>query len=173
MSKERYKAAQGTDFPSTFIFEKTRKGVLVTEIDERRGVLDQEYFKNSTIDALMKEKLGTEAQIERVERLERTVLALQCKTCGTKLVRELEFLEPIAIEDVPVVPIFRCTSCDKRFYSVTRTYLEHMVDRNNTMFEEQERSVLNDNRESFVNLLNEYIIRIFASKKISRIEMQE
>ncbi len=150
-----------------FIFEKTGKGVLATTIDRTKGVLDQEYVLKSleeTIGAYVPDNIVT-----RVNELPRTTLEKACGVCGTKLVRELEFADPAALENVPVVPIFRCVKCDKRYYSMTKEYVERLVERNMDLFEPDEISELGKSRESSINNINEYIIRIFASKKISRI----
>lgn len=72
-----------------------------------------------------------------------------------------------------MAPIFRCTKCDKRFYSITRTYLERLVDRKAELFDEKELEELRKDRETFINTLNEYIIRIFASKRIHKIVINE
>ncbi len=172
-SRERYRASQSEGFPSTLIFEKTREGVLVTELDEGLGVLDQEYFKNGTVVEIIGKKLGAGVRIKPVELLERTSLTLNCDVCSKPLFRELDFVDPCLIDRVPVVPIFRCAACDKRFYSITKAYLGRLVDRNNALLDEKERAALEDNRESLINIMNEYVIRIFASKKISRIKTKE
>ena len=150
------------------IFEKTRKGVLTTSIDKRLGVLDQEYVDAIDMDGAIMSRVPDARSVVAVDDMTKTVLERPCKMCGTNLVRELDFAEPYALDDVPVVPIFRCGKCDKRYYSMTKEYLSRLVDRNNGLFSADESGEIAKDREKGINTLNEYIIRIFASKKISR-----
>jgi hypothetical protein len=151
------------------IFEKTMKGVLVTRLDRNSGVLDQKYA-NGDIGSAMSSLLPGGFALSEVSEMARTTLEKRCGACGARLVRELEFADPSAIMDVPVVPIFRCADCGRRHYSMTREYLGALVDRNNGLFEADELEEIGRDREKGINTLNEYIIRIFASKKISRIQ---
>ncbi len=163
----RYRACLSDS--TVLIVERTMKGVLVTTLDRTAGVLDQEYLKGADVSSVLGSKLPGFA-IETVHDMPKTTLGKRCAGCGMLLARELESADPGVLDDVPVVPIFRCSACGKRHYSVTREYLGKLVDRNEGLFSEEDMKELRKDREKGINMLNEYIIRIFASKKISRIQ---
>ncbi|MEM0201086.1 MAG: hypothetical protein QXD23_01650 [Candidatus Micrarchaeaceae archaeon] len=150
------------------IYERINDGVLVTEILKNEGVFSQSYLKNSNIPDILFNEYKNEFFIEEKD-LEKTFLDKKCTFCSGKLYRELEFLDPWNIKNIPVVPIFRCNSCGKKFYSLTDKYLEKLVSENKDMFEKEDLQEFNENKEKFINTLNAYIIRIFASQKINRI----
>jgi hypothetical protein len=153
----------------TLIFEKTAKGVLVTELDKNVGVLDQQYINGADINNVLMSRLQEGFLITEMQEMPKTTIEKECGKCGTRLIRELEFAPARALEAVPVVPIFRCGRCGMRFYSMTKEYLSKLVERNSGLFADSEIAELNADREKGINTLNEYIIRIFASKKINRI----
>ncbi len=161
----RYKA----EISSTvvIIIERTMKGTLVTTVDKSVGVLDQEYIEKADALSVLKSRLPM-FTIKLVNEMQRTGLDKKCKKCGAKLYRELESVDPSLLDNVPAVPMFRCESCGSRYYSMTNEYLSKLVDRNNELFSEDELHEIRKDREKGIALLNEYIIRIFASKKISR-----
>ncbi|MGC8479817.1 MAG: hypothetical protein ACP5M9_04095 [Candidatus Micrarchaeia archaeon] len=151
------------------IYEKTNKGILMTKFSKTHGVISQIYMKQGTIPELFYKEYRNDFVIEEKQSKEKTSIDKRCDSCSGILYRELEYTEPWNITDVPVVPIFRCGSCSKRFYSMTKEYLEDLVVKNKDLFDDNEISELNKNKEEFINTLNAYIIRIFASKKISRL----
>ncbi len=151
------------------VYERTNEGVLVTEIIKSVGVLSQRYFKSETIPNILFKEYGNDYLIEEKKDLEKTSLEKLCTSCSGKIFRELEFLEPFNIKAIPVVPIFRCSSCGKRFYSMTDKYLEELVSEHKEMFEKDDIEEFGKNKEEFINTLNAYIIRIFASQKINRV----
>lgn len=151
------------------IFERISNGVVVSNISYEKGVLSQKYLKNSTIpDSLANELQGEFSIIEKKDT-QKTSIGKKCDSCNATLYRELEAVDTWNIKEVPVVPIFRCEGCGKRFYSMTKPYLESLVNENKELFEGADLLEMEKNKEEFIKTLNEYIIRIFASKKISRI----
>ncbi len=151
------------------VYERTADGTLVTEIMKSNGVLSQNYFKGTSISNILFREYKNDFLIEEKKDLEKISLDKSCTFCSGKLFRELEFLEPINIKVIPIVPIFRCSSCGKRFYSMTNQYLEKLVSENKELFEKDDIESFNKNKEEFINTLNAYIIRIFASQKIIRV----
>ena len=151
------------------IFERTANGVLISKISDK-GVILQKYIKNVSIqDALSKLNTSTTFVIKNTDIKEKTKLKKKCIDCCGSLYRELEALEAWQINDIPVIPIFRCEKCSKRYYSLTNEYLEVLVNEQKNLFEAKDLTELEKNKEEFIKTLYENIIRIFASKKISRV----
>ena len=151
------------------IFERINSGVVISNISYEKGVLSQKYLKNSTISDSLANELHYEFSIIEKKDAQKTTVEKKCDSCSGTLYRELEAADTWNIKDVPVVPIFRCENCGKRFYSMTKPYLESLVNENKELFEGADILEMEKNKEEFIKTLNEYIIRIFASKKISRI----
>lgn len=155
----------------SFLFEKTKNGVLVTELDYRNLVLNQIYTKSENIDDTIREfvsKVDSNSSFEYVER--GIQLKYFCKYCDSAtVVRELDTVDLNSINDVPVVPMFACTSCKKRFYNMTDTYLKNLVSSKVELFENVELDEQTKNEDTFIKELQEYIIRIYAAKKIERL----
>lgn len=154
--------------------EKTMKGALITEFSDSGRLIDQIYYKDGRSEELLRTHLGSEIVIEPISEYERVLVAVECKKCNKeKVVRELDLVNTIHVENVPVVPIFRCLGCGERFYAMSEEYLRALVQRNAELFEKDEVEEMEKDQGVFVNTLNEYIIRIFASKKISRLIVKE
>ncbi len=154
--------------------EDTMKGALLTEFSKSGKIIDQIYYKNRKAGDILKEYLGEEIVIEYVKEYERVRVAAECKKCNKeKIVREMDLANAAYIADVPVIPIFRCINCGERFYGMSNEYLNALVQRNAELFEKDEVEELKRDYDRFVNTLNEYVIRIFASKKITRLIVKE
>ncbi len=151
------------------IFERINNGVVISNISYENGVISQKYLKNSTIPDSFINELHREFSVTEKKDAQKTTIGKKCDSCSGALYRELEAVDTWNIKEIPVVPIFRCDSCGKRFYSMTKSYLESLVNENKELFEEVDLLEMEKNKEEFIKTLNEYIIRIFASKKISRI----
>ena len=151
------------------IFERTDKGVLVSEFSYNEGVISQKYIKGGTIPELLLSNFGDNYEIIEKKEMKKTSINKTCRSCGGVLYRELEFVEPWNIVEIPVLPIFKCESCGQRSYSLTKRYLECLVDEHMDFFDESEMAEMKQDREKFIKTLNENIIRIFASKRINRI----
>lgn len=96
-----------------------------------------------------------------------------CTKCGNLgLYRELDLVSPDRIREVPVMPIFICKKCSQKHYSLTDEYLKYLVLSNKQLFESAELKEIDTDLESSINTLKEYIIRIFASKRISKVRME-
>jgi len=156
------------------IAEKTRDGSLITEFDQKGEILNQIYKKGGDAHADLKNYLGiSDSQTKDAGAYSGLVISAQCKECRhVGLQRELDLHAPGEIKDVPIVPIFLCQQCKKRHYSLTDQYLRVLVDGNGELFEESEKVELGKGGDGSLGELQEYIIRIFASKRISRIEIR-
>ena len=148
------------------LIENTQKGMLITELDERGFVEKQVYMKPDDPFYL---NLTKSMEVVDCEEYKGVSVDAACASCNGVLARELDLVHPSVINTVPVVPSYICRGCSKRFYSMTDTYLKSLVANKKELFDEKDLKELSENEEAFVSTLQEYIIRIFASKKISRI----
>lgn len=159
------------------IVEKTGGGILITEFDEKGIVLGQKISLGSSLE----EEIGRYVSVyslkptfKSIEKYERVVVKAKCSSCkAEKIARELDFSDPCLVNDIPIVPIFRCMGCGKRFYNIGKEYLSRLVDENKALFTSEETKEQEKDKDAFINTINEYIIRIFASKKINKIEIKE
>ncbi len=151
------------------IAEATGKGTLITEFNERCEVTLQKYGSADQLGELGRHVSNAAVKLVDVVRYERVVMPAKCSRCGAEgLHRELDSMDPSMIREVPVVPIFSCTACGQRHYSMTDEYLESLAFSNRNLFTDEELKELDVNSAATINTLKEYIIRIFASKKINR-----
>jgi hypothetical protein len=171
---DRYRSAKyQKDGGENFcIVEKTGNGVLVTEFTEHGVVTDQAYHKVNDPETVINEYLSPVGKVELriTDVYEKVYSKKQCKQCNGSVVRELDLKDPKTITNVPVVPLFVCVKCSKRYYSMSNRYLMHLVSSNQDLFDEKDLKDKEKDIDAFINTLNEYIIRIFASKKISRLD---
>ena len=155
--------------------EKTRKGTLITEFGKNGRIIDQIYLNGGDPESSLEKYLGISLHIEKKASYDRVNVSASCRKCGPreKIYRELDLTLISYVESVPVVPIFRCIGCGSRFYAMEIEYLNALVSRNTALFTEDERRGIEKDSESAIKELNEYIIRIFASKKIMRLVFEE
>jgi ribosomal protein L37AE/L43A len=153
------------------LFEGIKKGTLVTEFNEYGEVLGQKLLNENDVLKVIDENLSGEGYtISAKESYEGIEVNAECPFCKEKSIRrELDLADISNIESVPVVPTYVCTKCKRKFYSLTDSYLEALVEGKKNLFSEDELKELAANKEKFINELQEYIIRIFASKRITRI----
>ena len=154
------------------VSEKTSAGVLLTDFNVHGEVISQRYLKKSDAVEELRQHVpeGYEVSVAAWGAYAPVMLDVECSSCSRRtVVRELDLVEPSLITNIPVVPIFVCRSCNKKYYSMTRSYLTSLVDSNPDLFEKEELAMREKDEEKFIDTLNEYIIRIFASKNIKRI----
>ncbi len=158
--------------------EKTAKGILITEFDEKGEPINQVYTKYGDPESILKRYVLSYCTVHSIlvketPSCEKVRLKVLCTNCNrNEVYRELDLVDIRLVGEIPVVPIFRCGSCGKRYYSLSDTYLKKLVDENRGLFENDEIKMREDNEKLFINTLNDNIIRIFASKKISRISVK-
>ena len=154
--------------------EKTSKGTLITEFDEHSEVVNQVYKEGHDHEGALLEYLKADGKkIVLSGDYRGIVINAKCSGCGSVgLARSLDLASPSDIKEVPVVPLFVCRECKRVHYSLTDDYLAALVDGKKELFEKDELEQINCNKSGSVKLLQEYIIRIFASKKISRIKIE-
>lgn len=151
--------------------ESTAEGMLITEFESCGQVANQTYSKGGGgAEAALKEYLGVaDAYVVESGRYGGVVSSSACSACGKAgLGRELDLKAPSEIHGVPVAPIFVCAACGARHYSMTDRYLKSLVLAGREMFVGEELAEVDSDVDASVASMQEYIIRIFASKKISR-----
>ena len=87
-------------------------------------------------------------------------LSKPCPTCAASTLIEHRD------SSVPIMPIYVCTSCGAKAFMLTDEYLSQLVRENLRAFSDAERKELETDPGKFSDELREYIIRIFASKRI-------
>ncbi|MGC8478522.1 MAG: hypothetical protein ACP5NE_01165 [Candidatus Micrarchaeia archaeon] len=149
---------------STLLIEKAGEGILESLFDRNGAVLKQVMLKGDQkeIEREVEELSKRVGQLESSEYREVT-LQKSCPHCGSNsLKRSIDFEKG----DVPVVPTYVCGKCGGRSYYLTEQYLRGIVSSRKDLFSESEKKELEVNEEAFLKELKEYIIRIFASKRI-------
>ncbi len=161
------------------IAEGVADGTLITEFDASGEILGLFLSEDKNTESVLRDFVcrssqGIEIVVEAVKSYEKVALKATCIGCGKggSIFREMDFADPGLVKNVPVVPLFRCTSCGKRYYSMTDEYLKTLVHNNTSLFSDEELEEKRKDEALFVKTLHEYIIRIFASKKISRVRTQ-
>lgn len=151
------------------LVEDTFKGTLITEFNLDCEVVNQNYLQNHNVLHELSSYVGSLLEINDVGEYKQIEMKAKCTECGNVgLVRELDTHQAKSIVNIPVVPIFVCRKCGHKHYSLTDQYLKTLVANNKHLFEPSELEEINKDRYGSINTLKEYIIRIFASKRISR-----
>ncbi len=183
MLVESYKDSDGRIKTETYVKDGTqffciaetiKDGVLITEFNQRCEVTDQVLSPDRIALAALSAYLGIK-EMKVINRAEYSGInpKAECSSCSSiGMHRKLDKVPPSEISDVPVIPIFVCNNCHKNHYSLTDAYLSNLVKRNAHLFDETERSEIGQDTEKSIKTINEYIIRIFASKKISRMQVK-
>ncbi len=163
-----YKLECVTEGRKTYMtWELRKEAVLETVFDGDGAVLRQRYEKLAAedIERIINNKIA-ESMIPKVEHAPYTGITISkpCPKCGAKALKR--YAELHKENPVPVMPLYVCSECGTKSYYLTDEYLDDLVKEHRELFTDQELKELDSNHEGFINELKEYIIRIFASKKI-------
>jgi hypothetical protein len=186
MSLDVFKNGSGrykTDFYETkisvmsafLVAETTSKGTLLTEFLQNGDVVNQVYRQSKDSLEEMRAYLGKN-DIKINEKVPYAPLKIKskCHGCGKEeMRRELESVPAEKISDVPVVPIFVCGGCGKRYYTMNELFLKNLVAMNKDLFESADIKEMQKDEDAFIHNLREYVIRTFASKKIARLDLNK
>ncbi len=147
----------------TELFESVGgKAVVKTSFNGGGEVLSRELVESTAkpgdMAAEFAERLGW---VEAAEFAEIEVLK-RCPKCGGALAYE-------AVTTAAVLPVLICSSCKARSFSLTDSYLLGLVNGNRELFDDNERRMLDERPKEFMEELRGHIIRIYASKHVSRI----
>jgi len=88
-----------------------------------------------------------------------------CPACKKDaLERQLDAVN--TIKEIPIIPLYVCSDCGERSYYLTKEYLLYLVETKRELFDKGEAAEYEKDSKKFVDELKEYVIRIFASKRI-------
>ncbi|MCL5007287.1 MAG: Lar family restriction alleviation protein [Candidatus Marsarchaeota archaeon] len=151
----------GSSGSASCIIERQEGGMLMTYFDKDGAILHRkpvnpgkgiQEIAMETAKLLGKPVIGGEYAPVRLSK--------PCPLCGANALVEHRD------SGVPIIPIYRCESCGAKAFFLTDEYLSQLVKENIKAFSDEERSELDANPGKFSKELREYIIRIFASKRI-------
>ena len=148
-------------------WEQKPEAVLETVFNGEGAVVQQKYAKMAGSDIEHEiSSIIENNMIAKVEngQYENISISKPCPKCGAKaLKRDADIHKE---NPVPVLPIYICGNCGAKSYYLTDEYLEYLVMGHMELFTKEELNELDKGRGAFMKELKEYIIRIFASKKI-------
>ncbi|MEM0087261.1 MAG: hypothetical protein QW774_02265 [Candidatus Micrarchaeaceae archaeon] len=157
------------------VSEKIGGGILISEFGSNGVLMDQIYKRGDEPFSALSEYIaaaGDRLELDSSGKYKQVLLDATCTSCGSRtLVREYDTMGLDGIKSAKVVPIFICKNCGSRFYSISWRYMEKLVSEHIDLFEEDELKKYYSDKKAFMNELNEYVIRIFASKKIIAINL--
>ena len=151
------------------LFEVANNKILETIFDDDGAVMRISILQSKDLESALSEFLNSlPEKVDKVEKpYEEIKLKKQCPYCGSDaLARSIN----IEKGQVPIAPIYECKNCSEKSYYLTEEYLQYLVLCNKELFEKQELRQLETNEKEFLGELSEYIVRIFASKRIKRIK---
>ena len=151
------------------LFEVANNKILETIFDDDGAVMRISILQSKDLESALSEFLNSlPEKVDKVEKpYEEIKLKKQCPYCGSDaLARSIN----IEKGQVPIAPIYECKNCSEKSYYLTEEYLQYLVLCNKELFEKQELRQLEANEKEFLGELSEYIVRIFASKRIKRIK---
>ncbi len=154
------------------MWERRKENTLETTFAADGAVLLQRHMKlnDAELNGIINETL-IEAKISKVSQKEYSDVKISksCPKCGADTLQR--YVEAFASKDeIPVMPIYYCNGCTTKSFYLTNQYLEYLVETNRELFEENEKLELERDKSKAIGELREYIIRMFASKKILNIK---
>jgi DNA-directed RNA polymerase subunit M/transcription elongation factor TFIIS len=155
------------------LWELFKGGLLETVHDQQGAILKQSIFKNEK-NNILNDRIGSvikKALITKTTESEYIEVKLdkKCPSCGNQPLKMVSDFSQ-GKSNVPVMPIYKCTECNGKGYYLTDEYLEQLITEQAALFTSKEKEEMEANRVAFKAQLNEYIIRIFASKRIIQIK---
>ena len=151
------------------MFETVNGATLETSFNQEGEILEQALLKpEKDTTSFAEEFISKFAEANLVERIyEEVELKKPCPKCKSQsLKRNIERFS----SSIPIMPIYVCNSCGSKGFHLTDAYLIGLVYGNKSLFTEEETKELESNSAAFIKELREYIIRIFASKKVMNIQ---
>ncbi|MEM3791428.1 MAG: hypothetical protein QXL16_01730 [Candidatus Micrarchaeaceae archaeon] len=156
--------------PFFYLFERTKLGSLITKFTEHGEILNQSYLKGTEIDEAFSKVFGKVKVLKMESEYSGIKINAKCRKCGKRqLVRELDLKRADEIEEVPVIPIFLCSYCGSKHFILSDSYMEILIEDNKQLFDKEELKELEKDKSAFIKTLQEYVSKVFASKKILRV----
>ncbi|MCL5430146.1 MAG: hypothetical protein M1504_01555 [Candidatus Marsarchaeota archaeon] len=155
------------------LWEPFDNGVLETLFDTKGGILKQSLMeiKDKKEDvAAAGVGLIVERTSSRITNGKYSEISIdkKCPSCNKSDLSRIASTVNDSSK-IPVMPMYECRSCGSQSYYLTDEYLEYLVTNNRDLFSENEAKELASQRGATLNELREYIIRIFACKRINNI----
>ncbi len=165
---DNFKSKEGMVF---CVAEPTAWGSLVSKFRTSGEIVDRvenERTRNAgTALDMYLTGFGTLEIIDTGE-FERVIAAARCTACGgSTIARELDTKDTSTLQEIPVVPIFACTSCGGRFCLVGNDYIKTLISRY-SKYIAMEKGENSESRD-FVSTVRNNIIRSFASQNIKEL----
>ncbi|MEM3503824.1 MAG: hypothetical protein QW134_06340 [Nitrososphaeria archaeon] len=150
----------------TKVFERVSKGILEVEYNDNGSIIHQKLVDpaKKLEDEAKEYLLNIKAKKIITKPYSDVKLNKKCPNCGSIS------LERIKDGDISIMPIYTCKICGARSYDLTLEYLENLIKENILLFSDEEQKELEHNHAAFVTELNDYILKIYASKKIMHIK---
>ncbi|MGC8651731.1 MAG: hypothetical protein ACP5UH_00555 [Candidatus Micrarchaeia archaeon] len=148
-------------------WEQKPEAVLETMFNEEGAILQQKYEQIASediereISGIIKMNMITKVRHEQYEDI---TFSKPCPKCGAKALKR--YTDVYKESPVPVMPLYVCSACGSKSYYLTDEYMERLVMDHRELFTEAELLELDKSKGAFLKELKEYIIRIFASKRI-------
>lgn len=144
---------------------------LQTSFNAEGGIIDQKLLKleQYAVRDLADDFIERNGIDVREGVFEEVKLDKPCPHCGKHAIKRYsqDISEPSA---VPVMPMYICMECKGQSYFLTDEYLDILIKKHKNMFEHGELEELSKNEQTFIKEVKEYIIRVFAAKKILNIK---
>jgi transposase-like protein len=150
---------------------KEGKYLLQTIFDDKSGILDQKllnlesHSQNEVIEAFM-ESNGIEPKESVYESVE---FHGECPSCRMPSLVRYAAVESKASK-IPIMPIYTCKNCGSKSYHLTKRYLKKLITSNKELFENADIEEFAGDEQKFINELEAYIVRVFASKHILKVK---
>ncbi len=154
------------------LFELTPNGVLITDFSAKGEVLDQLGSEDTDIYQQAQAHIAKFAPDKdiRFTKYDGSEIKAKCTECKTGTIRrELDFVDPKNIVALHPMPIFVCLACRNKFISVTDEYVSALAKRNPHLFDKSEIEEKNKDWDGFIKELRQYIISVFAAKRIRKL----
>ena len=159
--------AENGEGKATTLLENLGGGLVLASVFDHEGNLLSRKVVNTGSEgtAAIERQVSTGFETITQGNYRDIVLEKDCPKCGNKgMARSTDISNSIA--DVPVMPLVICQSCGTKGYTLSDSYLREMVMANKELFSSKEQEELERDAAGFMAELREYIIRIFASKRI-------
>lgn len=152
------------------LWQPRKNAILETTFKENGSVILQQIISGKDINETVNELLvkSGKTQLKNVE-FRPIKLDRPCPHCKkNSLIRYADAYR--SNPDIPVMPLYECKECKGKSHLLTDEYLMHLVKSNPDLFDADAKAELKNDDDAFVSELKRYVISIFASKKIKRIE---
>ncbi len=157
-----YKDEKGNDAIRTY--EESNGHVVYVQYEKDGSVVDQGFTERPLDDSVKEFLLSLQDYKEIAADYKEVTLQRKCPKCNSgslTRIREGSF---------SIVPMYICNACKTKSYHLSNAYLKKLVYEHMSLFESNEKEELVQDEEKFMAELKDYILKIYAAKKIMKIE---